>query len=269
MSSADAPSDAMIEAVREVAEAGAAEALRFFRRPVAVESKPGPMTYDPVTEGDRAAERVMRARIEARFPDHGILGEEFGEKATSSPWRWVLDPIDGTRGFMAGTPTWTTLVGLEREGVPVVGAIAQPFTQELWWGGPGGTTHLLRGAPTGCAVSACAHLEDARIASTDPRPRPEGYLTAEEAAAFLEVANRCPVARFGHDAYAYGLLASGHVDLVVEAGLARYDVAALIPVVRGAGGRVTAWDGGGPEAGGRILAAATSGLWTRAQALLG
>lgn len=259
MTVADLP-DSLIHAVLDVARAGADEALRYFRCSVHIDNKAGSYVYDPVTEGDRAAETVMRAQIEAKYPEHGILGEEHGEKATGSPWRWVLDPIDGTRGFVAGTPTWTTLVGLELEGVPVVGAIVQPFTGEAWHGFPGGARHHHGGATRRCQASSCRRLDEARLATTDPRPLPHGPLSEDEARRFAALATRCPVTRFGHDAYAYGLLALGTLDLVVEAGLQRYDVAALVPVLRGAGAYVAAWDGKDPYGGGTMVASASEAL---------
>lgn len=269
---------AMIEAVRAVAESGAQEALRYFRKGTTVANKVtgqgatsvrSKYDFDPVTEGDRSAERVMRQRIESQFPHHGILGEEYGVKTGRSPWRWVLDPIDGTRGFVSGTPTWTTLVGLERDEEPVVGAIAQPFTGEVWHGFPGRTTYH-RGTETlRCSASSCARLEEARLSSTDPRPMPQGPMTEDECRHLLEVGRVCPVTRFGLDAYAYGLIALGEIDLVLEVGLERYDVSALIPVLRGAGAEVTDWSGRpSPAAGGRMVAASSSALHAQVLAFL-
>ncbi len=246
--------------MERVAGAGAAAALARFRSSAGAENKAEGGMYDPVTEGDRAAEQAMRALIGAEFPGHGVLGEEFPETVGDGDWRWVLDPIDGTRGFMSGTPTWTTLVGLEWRGDPRYGAIAQPFTGEMWVGGPSGTQYRNQDGSRPASVSSVSSLREARAATTDPRPVPVGYMSEEESAAVGTLTGLCPVTRFGLDAYAYALLALGHLDLVVEAGLKRYDVSALVPVVRGAGGFITAWDGGPPETSGRIVAAATYAL---------
>jgi histidinol phosphatase-like enzyme (inositol monophosphatase family) len=258
--------DRLIQDALRVARLGGEEALRWFRGGFAVQNK---VThgFDPVTEADRAAETVMRAAIEQAHPDHAIVGEELGEKPGGA-WRWVLDPIDGTRGFLCGTPTWTTLVAIERDTVPVVGVILQPFTDETWVGSPGGT-QLLRGSTSRWArCSQVERLAAARLATTDPRPLPHGYFEPPEADAFAVLACRARVVRFGHDAYAYGLLASGHVDLVIEAGLKHHDVAALEPVVRGAGALYADWSGGAGRSGSRIAAAATPALMQEALELL-
>ncbi|MEO1227717.1 MAG: inositol monophosphatase family protein [Myxococcota bacterium] len=258
-----------LEVVRKVAEAGGAEALARFRTPLEVDDKTTQAEeYDPVTEGDRAAERAMRAVIETRFPEHGILGEEYGVTREGAVWRWVLDPIDGTRGFVSGTTAWTSLVGLERDETPVLGAIHQPFTGETWLGGAKETRWRRGGTERICRVSGRTRLEEARIATTDPRPTPKGYFSSEEAQAFERVAACCPVARFGLDAYAYGLLALGEIDLVVEAGLQRYDVSALVPILRGAGAVVTSWTGGDPSGGGQVVAASSAELHASAMRLL-
>lgn len=254
---------------RELAMVGGAEAMRFFRRAPEIENKAEGGAYDPVTEGDRASEASMRQRIEARFPEHGILGEEFGVTPGRGPWRWVLDPIDGTRGFVCGTPTWTTLVGLEHDQAPVIGVIHQPVTGETWVGGPDGTTLWEQQLSRPIQTSQTTTLREARLSTTDPRSRPHGILDAQEADAFERVANQVRLTRFGHDAYAYALLATGCIDLVIEAGLQRYDVAALAPVVRGAGGIISDWTGAPAHGGGRVLAAATRELHAAALDALG
>lgn len=260
--------DAFIGRVRAIAELGAAEALKSFREPVGIDNKAGPGAFDPVTEADRAAESVIRAAIESEFPDHDILGEEHGATDGGSAWRWVIDPIDGTRGFMCGTPTWTTLVAVEREGRPVVGVIVQPYTRETWVGRGDRTELFVAGAPHPATASDVTELSAARLSTTDPRALPIGYFQPEEAEAFAALGARVRVARFGHDAYAYALLASGHLDLVVETGLQRYDVAALIPVVEGAGGCITSWEGEPASDASRIVASATPTLHEAALELL-
>lgn len=251
--------------VRQVAERGASEALRYFRQSLSIENKLEPHQsggFDPVTEADRAAERVMRQWIETEYPDHGIFGEEYGVKDSSSPWQWVLDPIDGTRGFVAGMTTWMTLVGLEYQGEPVVGAMVQPFTREIWHGYPEGLEYfgpMISDSPS-CKSSAVKSLEFARLSTTDPRATPAGYFSESEAQRFSDLSARCRVSRFSSDAYAYALLASGHMDVVAETGLQKYDVSAIIPVVRASGAYISSWSGGSPNEGHSVLAASTSEL---------
>lgn len=207
--------------------------------------------FDPVTVADRAAEEAMRAILAERRPDDGILGEEFGHSEGTSGLTWVLDPIDGTRAFIAGLPTWGTLIGLTRNGVPVRGLMHQPYLNEIFTGD--GRTARLRG-PAGertLRTRRCADLAHALMATTDPRLFAEG----EEAERFRALEPQVRLSRYGTDCYAYCMLAAGQVDLVVEAGLKPYDICALIPIIEGAGGRVTSWDGGSAAQGGRVVAA--------------
>ena len=217
------------------------EAIRpFFRTALAVNDKKGRDHYDPVTEADRAGERAIRALIEREFPDHGILGEEYGETPGRAPYRWIIDPIDGTRGFMTGQPVWGTLIGCLKNGDPVLGLIDQPYTREravataagARWRTPHDDEALMR-------VRACTRIEDAVLCTTDPRMFPEG----PAADAFRALGKRCRMLRFGGDCYNYALLALGQIDLVVEAGLAPYDVLPLVPVIEAAGGILTDWAG--------------------------
>lgn len=250
-----------------LADAARAETLPRFRAGGAIIDKGG-RGFDPVTEADREAERAIRALIGASHPDHGVIGEEFGAEQPDAEWRWVLDPVDGTRAYICGAVTWTTLIALERGGAPVIGVIDQPYTDERWIGAPSGTTLRLKGASTVCRTSGVTSLGDARISTTDPRE--DGYFSAAESAAFAALARRCKVARFSLDAYAYGLLAMGALDLVVESSLKHHDYAALKPVVEGAGGVITDWTGAplGGCARGRIVAAATPDLHTAALEML-
>lgn len=257
-----------------LADAARDETLKHFREGAAVTDKTGPV-FDPVTDADRNAERRIRELIEEAHPDHGILGEEFAEREGAGPWRWVLDPVDGTRAFVCGVPTWATLIALEYEGAPVLGLIDQPFTDERWIGrrvGEGGGETILRcgGAHRVCRTSGMTDLSRARLSTTDPRPA-GGYFDAREAAAFARLAEATQVQRFSMDAYAYALLALGELDIVVETSLQRHDWAALIPVVEGAGGVVTNWRGEalGSDARGEILAAATPALHEEAMEILG
>ncbi len=250
-----------------LADAARAETAPRFRDGAAVFNKAG-IWFDPVTDADREAERVMRRMIEAMYPEHGVLGEEFGETTGAGDWRWVLDPVDGTRAFVCGAPTWMTLIGLERAGTPTLGVIDQPFTDERWVGVAGETTYRRGETVAPARVSGLEALGKARLATTDPRRGQ--YFSEAEAAAFERLAGDVRLARFGMDAYAYALLAIGEFDLVVESGLQRYDYCALVPVVEGAGGVFTNWDGDPPGADdrGRTLAAASPALHEAALAIL-
>lgn len=258
--------DALRAFAAEVALKGAHTAARWFRRPLKVECKGRRAGFDPVTEADRAAEAAMRAAITAHFPDHRIIGEEEGATGGDSPWCWHLDPIDGTRAFIAGLPSWTTLVGLTFRGRPVIGAIVQPVLKEVFTG-----IHAdercgawLNGRPI--AVCPRPALAEAVVMTTGPE-----YFSPPEWAAFRRLSEHCRITRYGFDAYAYAMLAAGHVDLVAEAGLAPHDIMALVPVVRGAGGVISGWEAESEpgRAGGRVLAAAGMALHAAAIALLG
>ena len=208
--------------------------------------------FDPVTEADQGAERAIRALISARYPDHGVIGEEYGEDRPDAEWVWVLDPVDGTRAFIAGLPLWTTLIGLRHQGRPVLGSIGQSFLGELYIGHAGGSRLISSRGETPLRVRPCPRLTDAIIATTDP----EGCFTGAELGAWTQVRAAARLARLGCDAYAYAMVAAGTMDLVVEAGLKSWDIDAAIPVIAGAGGLTTDWRGepvGG--SGGQIVIA--------------
>ncbi|PLK24101.1 histidinol-phosphatase [Porphyrobacter sp. TH134] len=196
-----------------------------------------------VTEADRAAEAAMRALIEAEFPADGIIGEEYGTRNDGAGRQWVLDPIDGTTSFIAGRPIFGTLIALLQDGWPVLGIIDQPIAGERWVGRIGQPT-LFNGKPA--AARPLKDLADAVLATTSPH-----LFTNEEADAFMSVAKQVAEKKivFGGDCYNYGLVASGHVDVVIEAGLKLYDYAALVPVVEGAGGMMADWQGNPLDAG--------------------
>jgi myo-inositol-1(or 4)-monophosphatase len=243
-----------------LADAARAETLPRFRANAEIHNKAG-MLFDPVTDADREAERALRRLIAAMYPKHGIIGEEFGKENEAADRRWVLDPVDGTRAFICGVASWATLIALEDRGAPVLGLIDQPFTDERWLGIAGaGTTYARGDDRRRCRVSGEGALARARLVTTDPRK--EGYFTREEADAFAALAGRTRVARFSLDAYAYGLLALGEIDLVMEASLSHHDYAALIPVVEEAGGVITGWRGESvyESERGRVLAAASPAL---------
>jgi histidinol phosphatase-like enzyme (inositol monophosphatase family) len=246
----------LADAARTVTLAGAAGAL-------AAEDKNEGGAFDPVTETDRGAERAIRALIEERFPDHGISGEEYGEARTDADLVWSLDPIDGTRAFVCGMPGWTTLIALLRGGAPVIGLIDAPVLGERYLG-HGATGRLFKtGGETALAASACATLGEARLATTDP------YLFHHaEADSFARLRRAVRLTRYGFDAYAYGRLAAGTIDLVAESGLKPHDYNALVPVIRAAGGVIGNWRGEQDFAQGQVLAAATPRLFEAAVAAL-
>lgn len=231
-----------------LADAARAAILPYFRAPHACEDKGGGR-FDPVTDADKAAERAMRALIEREFPDHGIYGEEYGESQGASGYQWVLDPIDGTRAFIAGLPTWGVLIGLTFEGKPIVGVMDQPYIGERFRGWNDGANVTAKGETKALKTRACASFSDAILATTDP------YLFhGAEADAFARARGQAKLTRYGYDCYAYSMVAAGHIDCVIESGLKPFDIAALIPIVTGAGGGVCAWDGGDASQGGRVLA---------------
>jgi len=248
--------------LRRIAAAAAQQSLPRFRQPGLVTNKVSG-GFDPVTEADREAERSIRAIINAEFPDHGILGEEFGAENADARHVWVVDPIDGTRSFISGIPLWGTLVGLTEAGDAVAGMMAQPFIGELFYAtgqgsfyeGPHGATRLAT-RPTGS-------LSEATLCTTTPLLFQDGYKTA-----FDRLEKQVRLSRYGTDCYAYCMLAAGNIDLVVEIGLQPYDIVALIPIIEQAGGKITNWDGGPAEGGGGIVAAATDHLHASAMDVL-
>lgn len=195
--------------------------------------------FDPVTEADRGAEAAIRALITERYPEHGVIGEEYGEDRPDAEFVWVLDPVDGTRAFISGLPLWTTLIGLRHQGRPVLGSIGQPYLDEIFIGHAGGSRLVARGQTTPLKVRECANLTDAVIATTDA----DACFDGAERGAWLQVRAAAKLARLGCDAYAYAMVAMGKMDMVIEAGLKSWDIEAAIPVIQGAGGIVTDWRG--------------------------
>jgi histidinol phosphatase-like enzyme (inositol monophosphatase family) len=261
---ASEPTPSLIDFAHVLADLAGAAILPHFRRRLKVANKSG-VGYDPVTVADRAAERAMRAAIVKQFPEHAIVGEEFAPRAGAGAHQWVLDPIDGTRAFIMGSPLWGTLIGLLEAGVPVLGVMDQPFTRERFWGvrgrahlrGPDGSTRRLK-------ARECATLAEAVLTTTHP----DLFAVRPEGAAFARVRARARMTRYGGDCYGYCLLAAGFVDIVVEAGLKPHDVVALIPIIEGAGGQITTWDNQPATDGGRILATGDRRLHAEAIALL-
>ncbi len=246
-----------------LAELAAGISLPHFRTALQVEDKGG-TRFDPVTIADKEVERVLRATIAEHFPAHGVLGEEFGETNATAPWRWVVDPIDGTRAFVSGLPTWGTLVGLCESDTPRFGMMSQPFVGELFLG-DGRQAWCRRGnREQRLVASRVMSLAEASLFATTP----DMFDMDQEWPLFKALSAEVRLTRFGADCYAYCMLAAGHVDLVVEAGLGFYDIAALVPIVEGAGGVVTDWEGRPVRSGGRVIAAANSGLHALALEIL-
>ena len=222
----------LVALANSLADAARPIAARYFRTPVTIDDK---SDLSPVTIADREAETAMRALLTEHVPQHGVFGEEHGAVRTDADYVWVLDPIDGTKAFITGLPIFGTLIALLHRGKPVLGVIDQPILKERWLG-VAGERSTFNGKPI--QVRACADLSNAYMYSTAPIMFPGEW---EKRHAALTTAVK--LFRWGGDCYAYGLLASGHVDLVVEAGLKLYDFAALAPVIKGAGGLITDWQG--------------------------
>ena len=242
---------ATIEFAHRLADA-AGEVIRpYFRQRIDVIDK-GEAAFDPVTAADRGAEEVLRALIGRERPDDAILGEEYGYTPGTSGRTWVLDPVDGTRAFITGRHTWGTLIALEEDGQRTLGIIDQPVLRERFIGFDGKTEMHVCGAATPLKTRSCARLADAIVSTTHPW----GYFTDSERESFEALAQASRMSYFGGDCYAYGLLAMGYIDVIAESGLRAWDVAALIPVVEGAGGVVTDWNGNPvPTEGGHLIAA--------------
>ncbi|PTQ75492.1 histidinol-phosphatase [Celeribacter persicus] len=251
-----ATATAAAEAAREIT-------LRYFRGAALGTESKKEAGFDPVTVADRSSEQAMRKVIEERRPEDGIIGEEFGPKEGTSGLTWVLDPIDGTRGFISGTPTWGVLIAVRNANTVLYGVIDQPYIGERFVGGLGTATLTGPQRTSILAVRKGVALEEAVIFSTFPEVGSE-----VEGKAFHDLAARCKLTRYGMDCYAYALLAAGQIDLVVEAGLQSYDILAPIGVIEAAGGIVTDWKGKPVLEGGRVLAAASKELHEAALAVL-
>lgn len=236
--------------IDKLATASGDTILPFFRTSLGVDNKTS-LGFDPVTEADRAAEAAMRRLITTTFPQHGIVGEEFGDERPNAEYVWVLDPIDGTKSFISGLPVWGTLIALMHNGAPAFGMMHQPYIRERFFGDGGAANfRSADGGQRHLSVRRCASLADATLFATTPH-----MFHGADRTAFDRVENEVRLSRYGGDCYAYCMLAAGHVDLVIEAELKSYDIAALVPIITGAGGVVTTWDGEPAHNGGRIVAA--------------
>ncbi len=259
----DADRAAIIATAHELAEAARVETLRHFRAHGLSADTKETGRFDPVTVADRAAEQAMRDILARRRPGDAIFGEEYGATPGTSGLTWVLDPIDGTRGYLSGTPTWGVLISVADTMGPIFGIIDQPYTGERFIGGFGLSELTGPMGKRDLRCRAARPLSEAILFSTFPEVG-----TPDEGAAFRRVVPKARLTRYGMDCYAYALIAAGQIDLVIEAGLQPYDVQAPIAVIEAAGGIVTDWQGRPAPQGGRILAAANAEIHAEAMALL-
>jgi myo-inositol-1(or 4)-monophosphatase len=256
--------DEMIALANRLADVGGAVIRPYFRQRIDVVHKPGVHAFDPVTEADKGAERAMRELLARERPQDSILGEEFGEQMGSSGWRWVLDPVDGTRAFISGRHEWGSLIALEKDGVPLLGMIDQPVLGERFIGFGGSASLVQAGERSRLRTRACQRVEDAVLCATDP----SAYFDGRQQSAFRRVTDRARMTRYGGDCYLFAALALGFVDLIIEANFQHWDVAPLIPLVEGAGGIITDWSGGSALPGKTILAAGDARVHDAAMRLL-
>ena len=251
--------DAFLSLANELADAARATIRPHFRTALAIDDK---ADLSPVTIADRAAEMAMRQIIGARFPEHGIIGEEYGRERDDAEFVWVLDPIDGTKSFISGVPLFGTLIALARHGTPILGVIDQPISCERWVGAEGrGTTH--NGHAIKCR--ACPAIAAATVFATSP-----DMFRGADADAFARVSKQAKLTRYGADCYAYGLVALGCIDVVIEASLKPYDFSAMLPIIESAGGIATDWRGKplGLSSDGRVLIAGDKRTHSEALQLL-
>lgn len=254
----------VIAVAHELADMARPISKRYFRAAPHVDIK---ADASPVTAADREIESALRAKIEKEFPEHGIIGEEYGNARGENQYQWVIDPIDGTRAFIAGVPLFTTLIALCRDGVPLLGLIDQPIIGERWLGYGGKTTlyYAQHNAAAELKLSAGRALQEAVIGTTST-----DYFAADEARRFETLRSQCAqTIRYG-DAYAYGLLAGGSIDLMADTHLKPYDFCALAPVIEGAGGVITDWNGEKLtlQSKGDVLAASSIQIHTQALSVL-
>ncbi len=245
-----------------LADAAGAAILPHFRSRLSVENKEA-AAFDPVTVADRAAEVAIRELVAAEHPDHGILGEEFGDDSGEAEHVWIVDPIDGTRAFISGLPVWGTLIGLMKAGRPHFGMMAQPFTGERFFGDGTTARYTGPGGPRALATRPCASLSEATLFCTTP-----ALFSGAARAAYDRVEAAVRLARYGCDCYAYCMVAAGQVDLVIEDQLKIFDIMPLIPVIEGAGGVVTSWTGGPAVSGGKVVASGDARVHDEALRLL-
>jgi histidinol phosphatase-like enzyme (inositol monophosphatase family) len=255
----------LLDFAHELADLTGGVIRPYFRKPLAVTNKAKKGAFDPVTAADQAAERAIARAIAKRWPEHGLLGEEYGQTRKGADLCWVVDPIDGTRAFIMGSPLWGTLIGLRDVTVPLLGVMDQPFTRERFWSGHKASyLRTADGRARRLSTRSCQRLADAIVTTTHP----DLFQPGVEAQAFARLKSKARMTRYGGDCYGYCLLAAGYVDIVVESGLKPYDVVALIPIIERAGGCITTWKGEPATAGGRILASGDARLHEQALAVL-
>jgi myo-inositol-1(or 4)-monophosphatase len=256
--------DATIAFAHRLADASGAVIRPYFRQRIEVVHKPGVHAFDPVTEADKGGERAIRAILDAERPGDAILGEEYGEKPGTTGWRWVLDPVDGTRAFITGRHEWGSLIALEKDGAPVLGILDQPVLGERFIGVNGSCALHQAGKAVPLRVRACAGLKDAVLCATDP----SAYMTPAQVAGFERVKARARLTRYHGDCYIFAMLAMGFIDVIVEGAFKPWDVAALFPLVEGAGGIITNWQGRPWRDGDALLASGDRAAHEQAIALL-
>lgn len=252
----------LISLFDDLCKLAAEQTLPRFKQNTEVDNKKDG-GFDPVTAADREAEKAIRAYLEAQYPDHDIVGEEFGSTDKGSDYQWVIDPVDGTRAFVSGIPLWGTLIGLLKNGVPIAGVMEQPFTKERFFCTGNASFYQHDGKQTQISTSGTTVLADAILMTTTP-----ALFRSYEVERYNRLESVVKMPRYGADCYAYCLLAAGHIDLVVESGLQLYDVAALIPIIEQAGGIVTDWEGKPNPSGDQVLAAANQELHKQAMEML-
>ena len=229
--------------------------LNGFRVRREVSNKSGGSEFDPVTASDREGEELIRSAINEHWPQHGVLGEEFGYRQGNG-LTWVMDPIDGTRAFVSGLLHWGVLLSLYDGRNVLLGVMYQPYVEELYWGTEAESHVSHRGQTRRLQTSDCSDISKATLSTTDPRL----FKDPAESEAFLSVENKVRLCRYGGDCYQYGLVAMGFIDVVIENSLNPWDIQALIPIVRGAGGCITTWDGNDPCMGDRAVATSSERL---------
>jgi histidinol phosphatase-like enzyme (inositol monophosphatase family) len=256
------PLEALLDAAHRLANAASSVTMLHFRTNPAADDKGGG-DFDPVTAADRGAEAAIREILEREFPDHGVIGEEYGSVNEGADYVWTLDPIDGTRAFIIGLPTWGTLIGLQFQGKPLLGLMDQPFVGERFWNDARAAWYRGPKGLQRCQTRRCASLESALLTATTP-----DMFAGDDAVRFGRLASAVRMRRFGGDCYSYCMLALGHIDIVAEAKLKPFDIAPLIPIVEKAGGVVASWDGGAASEGGQCIACGDPALLPAALAAL-
>jgi len=248
--------------INHLADASRKVIQPLFRSQLDIQGKDGRGYFDPVTQADKNAEEAIRHLIKKHYPDHGIFGEEHGYEEGSSPYTWVIDPIDGTRAFVQGLPLWGTLISLHNGAKPILGLLDQPYLEERFIGAPA-IAHAqvtTRSGVRTLKTSRCRSLEEASMSSTHPSM----FKTAQMTNIYEDLARRVRLHTYGGDCYAYAMVALGTHDLVIENSLKPYDIQAIIPLIEAAGGVASAWDGGPADLGGSALIAATPELHSQA-----